>query len=1284
MSVLRLAVLGPPEVFHNESRLSFALRKAQALLLYLAVEGGMHPRGKLAALLWPDSEPAEARKTLRNAITLLRSLLADADASAAPSHLLAEQDLLGLNPQAPLELDLEVVQQAYTAAQRFSTPPSEPQRATLVAQVRQALDLVRGPFLDGFWLREEAGFDEWVQQRRQQWQVRLQVLFDRLSSWQEESGDQEQARITLTRWLALDPLSEEAYRRLMRVHLAQGDPTAAWQVYVTCRARLAEELQVKPSADTVALATHIRTTAATRGSLPARPATTSTESRPPGELVAPLVGRQASFSQLVGRYQQARGGQPQAVLLVGEAGIGKTRLAREWVAWAAAQGALVLAGHAFEMGGRLPYQPLVEALRPRLEAENAPEDLLEDLWLAELARLLPELRVRYPDLPTPTEDELTAKGRLFEAVARLLDALARSAPLVLLLDDLQWVDEASLDLVRYLSRYWIKHGSRVLLLATVRSEGLELNPPLAAQLADLGRDLPVSQVSLQTLSQAQTHQLVQAIAGVRTQSTRNGGERREHSPDRPSAAGTSPAAELEMKLSALGDVLFAQTDGQPLYLLETLKLLRDRQWLVPRVGAHGVFRLEPAVELATLVAQERSQGALLPPSVRALVLARLTPLSRAARQLVQGVAVLATAASAPRLWQLAEVEVQAGVEALEEAVGSGMLREEQAAAGGLGSYRFSHDLMREVVYTELGAARRQVLHQRALARLETEGARASELAYHALASGETEAAYGYSVQAGMEAVAIFAVADAIGHYEQARVLLQEHQWIRSRLAASEVERLYVHLGQAYVFQNNWEQAQEAYEELLAYARQKPLPALVSMTLNRLAILAVQQSNDKLQVQALLEEAWRLAQASSDQKAVAETEWNRAQITALMWADPKRALSHGEHALSLARAIHDKELEARCLSHLGLIHIFGGDFEEGMDCLERSLALYALLGNEQIAARELSLPSFVIGAPLTQPLTNRATEAFCWALLAIAQIHAGQVHNSIGSGRRALALSKEIKNVWAQVDSTQCLTQGLLDAGVYEEALVLMQDGMALARTLPPMLNFMSFLAVLGRTYHAVQWWEEARRTLEEAEAVAKTLELGLHHVPVFSLLCMHYVQAGEWEAAYRYAVKALALRKSRDAALIPWDFYSHYETEALLRGGDERQAREEVHRLGERLGSNRRYRLPYLRSLATLTAWEGHSEQAIDHLREAAGLAAELGLPAEQWQIQEILGRLYRARGEQEQAHTAFGEAATIIQGLAEGIRDEALRARFLAGPQIQPVLQQARHNVNQVPKDHA
>src|SRR5215469_11295763 len=563
MGLLRLEVFGTPEVFHNGSRLTFALRKAQALLLYLAVEGGPHPRSKLAALFWPDSEPSDARKGVRNALLLLRSLLADSDASPSQhSHLLNERDLLGLNPQAPLELDLDVVQQAWKAAQALSTLPCEPERTRLVAQVKHALTLVRGPFLDGFWLREETAFDAWVQAQQQQWQVRLQVLCDRLSSWQEAGGEWEQATATLTCWLALDPLAEEAYRRLMRVHLALGDPAAAGRVYATCRARLAQELHVRPSPETLALAERLRAAGAVRSArLPNRSSTTAAESRPPSELIAPLVGRAAAFRQLGKSLQQARGGQPQAVLLVGEAGIGKTRLASEFVGWARVQGAEVLSGHAIELGGRLPYQPLVEALRGRLEAENAPEDLLEDLWLAELSRLLPELRVRYPDLPAPIGDELTAKIRLFEAVVRLVDTLARRALLVLFVDDLHWMDEASLDLVRYLGHAWKERGSSVLLLGTVRSDQLELNPQLAAEQADLGQDPPVSQVLLQALSQPQTLQLVQAITGEGARSTSSEGERREYAAMLPSAPVVSSAPEQETKLSALGDFLFAQTGG---------------------------------------------------------------------------------------------------------------------------------------------------------------------------------------------------------------------------------------------------------------------------------------------------------------------------------------------------------------------------------------------------------------------------------------------------------------------------------------------------------------------------------------------------------------------------------------------------------------------------------------------------------------------------------------------------------------------------------------------------
>jgi len=403
----------------------------------------------------------------------------------------------------------------------------------------------------------------------------------------------------------------------------------------------------------------------------------------------------------------------------------------------------------------------------------------------------------------------------------------------------------------------------------------------------------------------------------------------------------------------------------------------------------------------------------------------------------------------------------------------------------------------------------------------------------------------------------------------------------------------------------------------------------------------------------------------------------------VWVDTKQALSHGQHALELARASNNQELEARSLSLLGWIHIRIGDFQEALHALEGSLTLYALFGTEQAASQELSLPSFAIGAPPTQLLTNRASEALSWANLAFAQVHAGQVHDSIHSGRRALTLSQESKNGWAYIYSTLCLAHGLLDAGAYEEALVLMHNAVAQARTFPPTIIFQRFLIALGKTYHALQQWEEAHRTLAEAEAVAETLDLGPLRVSALSQLCMHYAEAGEWEAAYRYALKAITVRKSSDVALLVLDFYRQYETEALLRGGDERQARAAVQRLGERLGNYRRFHISYLRSLAVLAAWDGHSEQAIGHLGEAAQVAVDIGLPGEQWQIQAMLGRVYEAEGLPTQAQTAFGEAATIIRGLAAGIGDEARRSIFLAGPQIQPVLQQAQREASQVPKDY-
>ncbi len=129
--------------------------------------------------------------------------------------------------------------------------------------------------------------------------------------------------------------------------------------------------------------------------------------------------------------------------------------------------------------------------------------------------------------------------------------------------------------------------------------------------------------------------------------------------------------------------------------------------------------------------------------------------------------------------------------------------------------------------------------------------------------------------------------------------------------------------------------------------------------------------------------------------------------------------------------------------------------------------------------------------------------------------------------------------------------------------------------------------------------------------MAERLDLARLRVVTLSQLCMNCAVTGQWAQAHTYAVQAMAVRESLDRAMILLDFSPQYETEAFLREGDERQAREAVHRLGEGLGPSPRFRLPYLQSLAVLSAWEGHREQAIGQLREAAGLAADLGLPAE-------------------------------------------------------------------------
>src|SRR2546425_285014 len=198
------------------------------------------------------------------------------------------------------------------------------------------------------------------------------IRLDSLSMLYERAGDGERAIDTVTCWLGFDPLNEEGYRRLMQLRFSQGDRVGALRAYANGRSVLAEQLQVEPEPETVALAKRIRHTAPVRApQVRSLQPTHASPGQPPANLLdGPFLGRTAEFGTLIERYQHAHAGQPQLVLLQGEAGIGKTRLVTEFAGWAQAQGANVLVGRALQTRRQLPYQPLIDVLRNQLEQER--------------------------------------------------------------------------------------------------------------------------------------------------------------------------------------------------------------------------------------------------------------------------------------------------------------------------------------------------------------------------------------------------------------------------------------------------------------------------------------------------------------------------------------------------------------------------------------------------------------------------------------------------------------------------------------------------------------------------------------------------------------------------------------------------------------------------------------------------------------------------------------------------------------------------------------------------
>lgn len=1200
MPLLRISLLGKPEIHHGGQPVSFRTRKALALLIYLAVEGGAHSRAKIAALLWPESETGAARATLRSTLRYLRQGLEhEADEEAAP-HLNVSRNELSFNFDSEYVLDLDRVARASDSGDRGASADPD--------ILQRAVEAHRGYFLEGFSLPDAPGFEDWSSLQRQHWRLGMSAIYERLSELWAQSGQTLAALETAARWLAHDPLSEAAHRQMMRLHLSNGDRTAALQAYETCRQTLAEELGVQPAAETRALAERIRAGAqAEMADLgPARDAPAE-DDRP-----FPFVGRADPYTRLVEAFYRVEEDGFQVAIVEGEAGIGKTRLVREFLDWARAQGVSVLHGRAFETGGRLPYQAVVEALRPLTSDLPA---ALSPTWLRELARILPELDEHAPELPDPAGDESVGRTRLFEAVSRAVDAVSADGPLVFFVDDLHWADTATLDLLTYALRRWRAGGTPVLWIGAVRTEALHRAASfdeLQDWLRGLERETGFTRLHLERLA---GNEVLEFAAQLGLHETEN------------------------LALDEFSGWLYRETHGQPFYLIETVKALFEDEILLVQREADGTTRVTMAPRVAAAVSW-RSPDPLkgfVPPGVRDVVRNRLARLTTPAFELLVASAVLGQDFDFEAVCRVADLERGSALEILDRLLGMRLWVETSSARY---PYAFSHDKIRDVAYTEAGDARRQLFHQRALELLKERKAPAAQLAHHAYGAGDYGASFRDSLQAGEDAMQVFAVREALMHFERARRVLVENPRIGERVEAGQRRQLYVRLGRAYELVNDWEAARFVYAEMLEEARAASRPEAEVNALNRMATVEIISSANVEAAKPLLEEARSVAEAHGDTRGLAEAEANLC-LSEFYDFERSAALEHGERAIELARETGERELIARCLNAAGYAASGVNLWDRVERYGEEAHRLYADLG-------------------------NRALEVDSLMLVMFARINTGDTASGVAEARKALAISQEIDNLWGEANCRNHLAAGLLDLGEYGEAYRVIQGAVAL-EGLETMPQYMAAHTVRGMVYRTLQDFEKALADHLHAEEHFGQMDNPQLTWVLAPHFCADYVALGNWDQAYEHAKVAM---RTKDFAWYYTGFVYWTVIEALLHGGDQQKAEEDITELEEAVGHVPRYRIVVERSRASIFRWKGMREEAVVRLEKALRAAEELALPGEQWPILAELAELYREAGREGKAEEARGKAASVVRSLADTIEDADLRKSFVSARRVRGLLE--------------
>lgn len=815
LGTFKIIYKGQPHTTINSVRL-------QSLLAYLVLHAGEpQSRQHLAFLFWPDSTESQARTNLRKALYDLRHSLPDAD-----TYLQVERATVLWYKTAEYRLDVEELSES------LHQIADETADRNGLAKV---VELYRGDLLMDC-------YDDWVLSLREQYRRRVQRALERFVTLLENRRAYDDGIRYARRLLDLDPLAEPTYQRLIRLYALNGDRSSALRIYHDCVKMLRRELGVDPSDTTQQIYSRILK----REVHVSEPATNQLD------IVADtvnLVGRTHEWQTLQSAWKLAAQGHAQFVAICGEAGIGKSRLAEEFLMWVSHQGADTAQARSHEVQGELAYAPVADLLRA--DAIRRHQEQLDDVWLVELTRLLPDLLSKRTDLPRPQPmTESWQRLHFFEAMANALRP--QQQPILLLIDDLQWCDQETLAWLHYLISHY--KNERTLILGTVRDDELDETHAFRTLQADLSRVGQMTTVNLAPLSEEETTSLAAKIV------------------------------ESELTLEQTSG-LYAATEGNPLFVVETLR-------------AETLFETWAG---SNLTGGTTITG--LPPKVYGVLQHRLAQLSPPAQIIASLAAVIGRSFSYDVLREASQQGEDNLVDSLDE-----LWRRRIVIERGE-TYDFSHDRLRDVAYAEISATRRRLLHRRvaeSLVAIHSEDLSTiyGQLAAHYASAGMVQDAVSYYLQAGDQSQRLYARHEALSHYTRAAELADGNDVLPDILARR---------GQLLLDFFQGDAAASDYERLLEQARHnqdslQELDALLGLGWAHYVISMDQPESDSIASSwQYYEAAYAVASAIEDKRGMIRARIGTRYhfMYSQKYLDPTRI--NVDEALALSREIGDDDL-----------------------------------------------------------------------------------------------------------------------------------------------------------------------------------------------------------------------------------------------------------------------------------------------------------------------------------------------------------------------------------------